>query len=150
MAIIENVTNYPTLKAGAYQAVLYGEELLAELLARQRFSVRKDSECHSQLRQCLVYCIHETSVPNRKILLNRNYKPIGSSVPSGGPYADYDVEVSRHVHLTEEQVRQFGTPRCPGFLYLDDTKPWLSRKLAERYLSEVSRLKGLLHANAGQ
>jgi len=77
----------------------------------------------------------------KQILVNRNYKPVGTKSKEWVEYEDY---AHLHSRLNDAQMKSF-SPRIksPGFIFNDGCAPWHSRKDAEAYLA---RLKLLLLA----
>ena len=92
------------------------------------------------------YVIHETNIPDTYILVNRNYKPLGSNQPTHGDYAVYEDFKNLHVCLTPTQVASVVSPGHTHGLFGDGNPPWSGRKAANAYLSRLQALHSHLTA----
>lgn len=96
------------------------------------------------LRRDLLYFIHDTSLPGTQVLLNRNYKPLGSNLPDCRTWVHYEDYPQAHVHLTPEQIAEVVVPPYDRGLFGDGCQPWRSREDALAYLARLKRLHHLL------
>lgn len=93
------------------------------------------------LRRDLPYALHPLRAAGRVILVNRNYKPCGSSALD---FADYEGWPAHHCDLTEAEVHMV----CPRAwrLFNDGNPPWASRAHASAYVERLGALRALLAA----
>lgn len=129
----------------AVAAIENAMALVENKLAKPRFNrPRGDSPEYLEMRRDLPYCIHETSNPGTWILVNRNYKPLGSNIKTGGERVDYDQVKNMHVQLSPDIVSKMSSTLGQGYIFNDGGYPWASRKLAEDYLNRLRWLHSLL------
>lgn len=114
--------------------ILIGRALLADYLARPRYRIRRNSEDFQKMRQFLLYVIHPTEIPDVYIALNRHYKPLGHTRQE---WVVYGEMVDFHM-AKPDWLRPQKTGIIPVFL--DHNAPWISRKYANMYLSELDKL----------
>jgi len=125
----------------ATEAVTHAIASLNSALSAPRYSVRGPSRAYYEMRRDMPYFIHETSLPDTYVLVNRNYKPLGSNQPTGGDWAKYEDFTNLHVRLTPDQIASVVSPGYSHGLFGDGNPPWSGRKAAKAY---VVRLEGLL------
>lgn len=131
----------------AREAVGHAIQYLEALLAKPRFIVPKgESRVYLELRRDMPYCIHETSLPSVQILVNRNYKPLGSNSHAHDNYVKYEEYPGGHVALTREQISAVVSPRRTDSLFGDENPPWRNREAATAYLERLKALSALLTA----
>ena len=96
-------------------------DLLLIALSSKRFFYPNNSKIYELIRRDIPYCMHETSVKDTQILLNRNYKPIGSNLKNGEPLVNYDKVSNLHINLTKEQLLSISynhSPQCIVYEFL--------------------------------
>ncbi|MBX3664981.1 MAG: hypothetical protein KF834_04790 [Burkholderiales bacterium] len=123
---------------GVQRAITLLEEIMFDPNAwrkRDKISVE-----HYWLRRDLPYVFHKTEIKGTRILLNRNYKPIGSNQPTGGQWARYEDFQNSHVSLSDEQIQSLVEDGRTA-LFSDGSVPWKGKKEAGNY---VARLRMLL------
>lgn len=120
-------------KAAAY----YGLRTLINV-PRTRYPMRVNTGLYHRLRRDLVYVIHDVALPNTQILVNREYKPLGSNMLDG--WARYEDYPHLRVHLTPKQIAAVCAPCTPGALFDDGCPPWQSPSDAKAYLDRLKRL----------
>ncbi len=126
----------------AAEAVAHAITYLEAVLAERWKSIKGESETYNLMRRDFPYAIHRTEVGGTFILVNRNYKPIGSNLETGSPRVRYEDFPNLHVRLTPGQMRSVG---CDSENYLFGGRaPWDSRQEAEIYLYKLRELHGLL------
>ncbi|MDP3191039.1 hypothetical protein [Rhodoferax sp.] len=84
----------------AVEAVIYAIVSMESVLSVARYSLRGPSIGYYKMRSDMPYIIHATTISNTYILVNRNYKPLGSNQPTGGDDVMYEDFTNLHVHLT--------------------------------------------------
>lgn len=130
--------------ANAAEAVDHAIMSLSALLSAPRYSVRQSPETYAKLRRDLPYVIHTTGMQGKYILVNRNYKPVGSNSPAHENWVDYDKYNNLHIRVTPEQIASVVTPGHEFGLFADENPPWISRNFAEAYLHRLQKLLAFL------
>ncbi|MGZ5118893.1 MAG: hypothetical protein ACXWCY_26880 [Burkholderiales bacterium] len=120
------------VRAGISHAVAY----LESLLQRWR-KVTPRGQIDQQMRRDLPYVIHKTSVEHTYILVNRDYKPIGSTASDFVRYEDYP---NCQLNLTREQIERVVSPGYTSGLFGDGDPPWASKSDARAYLARLQTL----------
>lgn len=140
-----NVPDIFALYASAGDAVDHAIAVLSAELAKARFAVGKgETKLYLELRRDLPYMIHETSLSGVKILVNRNYKPLGNASRTGQDWDDYAAATSMHVHLTDEQIRSVQSPSRERSMFGDGNPPWHGRREAAEYRERLVKLRSYL------
>lgn len=96
------------------------------------------------MRNHLPYRMHETGMEGQWLLVNRQYKPVGSNRPNA--WADHAAIKALHFTLDAEVAAGVSHPdhvRSQG-LYGDGSTPWSSRADAKGYLERLKRLLAAL------
>ncbi len=93
------------------------------------------------MRRDLPYVIHDTESPGTQILVNRKYKPVGSTAED---FVNYEEFTNLHVRLTEDQIRSVACPSHERGLFGDASAPWHERSNATDYLTRLKALHKLL------
>ena len=132
---------------GAAEAVAYAVVSMESALSVARYSFRGPSRGYYEMRRDMPYIIHETAIPDTYILVNRNYKPLGSNQPTGGDHATYEDFANLHVRLTPEQIASVVSPGYSHGLFGDGNPPWSGRKAANAYLARLRVLHHHLSAS---
>ena len=126
----------------AADAVAHAITYLETVLAERWKAIKGVSQTYMLMRRDFPYVIHRTEVDGTFILVNRNYKPIGSNIETGSTHVRYEDCPNLHVRLTMGQMRSIG---CDSENYLfGGWAPWDSRQVAEIYLYKLRGLHGLL------
>ena len=100
-----------------------------------------------KMRRDLLYFIKQLDAPGTtQILLNRQYKPLGSTIAGTIYSVRYENYPQLHVHLTQAQIIEASTWPGSSALFHDGTQPWLARREAEAYLRRLRRLYELVDA----
>jgi hypothetical protein len=124
--------------------VAYAITWLSELLARPSFNVKIGGTRYTELRCYLPYIIHDTDLDGTQILVNREYKPVGSATPRFGPLANYEEHVNLHVRLSPQQIQSVVSPPHMRGLYGDENPPWRKKSDAKAYMERLKRLHAIL------
>lgn len=142
----DNVEDLSRQFGSALSAVDYAIGYLAALLARPRFKIWSTSMAYFEMRSWLPYRIHETSVPDRWILVNRVYKPVGRPRSKDDDWAVYEDYPNLFVGIDTERWTEVCDPDHlrSGGIFGDGSIPWHSRDLAQAYLDRLSALRKLL------
>lgn len=141
------ITDLPSVTQSyksAADAVAHAITYLEALLAERWKAIKGESQTYNLMRRDCPYAIHRTEVDGTFILVNRNYKPIGSNIETGSTHVRYEDCPSLHVRLTPGQMRSVG---CDSENYLFGGRvksPWDSRQDAEIYLEKLRGLHGAL------
>jgi hypothetical protein len=103
-------------------------------LIRKKLSMTKNP-----LRIDLPYCL-ERIESGRFILLNRDYKPIGSSA-NAFPVRPIALEIAGLTPKTAASISVTGDPDCgPIYLFNDGSAPWLGHSELLAYERRLARL----------
>lgn len=101
------------------------------------------------LRPYIPYLVHETETPGTYILVNRDYRPLGTNWSNMVDYSAY-----KHMHISHAEVAQIRphyfhfqgwANSVDGNFFMDDTAPWISKENAKAVLA---RLESLISALA--
>ena len=139
---IEDLPDISRSHISAAEAVAHAVAFMESALSVARYSFREPSRGYYEMRRDMPYIIHNIAVPGTYILVNRNYKPLGSNQRAGGVYATYEDFANLHVRLTPEQIASVVSPGYSHGLFADGNPPWSGRKAANAYLA---RLRVLHH-----
>jgi len=131
--------------ASAAEAVRYAVQNLAIALAGSRCPSRCNSWTYYEWRRDLPYFIHDSGLPNTQILVNREYKPLGSNLSAGLAWTRYEEFPNLHVRLSARQIDQVRLVPYPSSLFGDGSAPWLGRYEAKAYLQRLIRLLEILN-----
>lgn len=143
------ITDFPDIShrhKSAADAVAHAIRYMESALSVVRYSLRRPSPSYFEMRRDMPYIIHGTAIPGTYILVNRNYKPLGSNKPTGGDHAIYEEFMNLHVRLTPEQIASVASAGHSHGLFGDSNSPWSGRKAANAYLSRLRVLHGVLSA----
>jgi hypothetical protein len=88
----------------AEHAVINAIDLILLALSSKRFFFPSNSNIYKLMRRDIPYSIYDTSIAEKKILLNMNYKPLGSNLESGERLVNYNAFQKLQVNLTENQL----------------------------------------------
>lgn len=144
---IENFPDISRHHNSAAEAVAYAIASMESALSVARYSLRGPSRGYYEMRRDMPYIIHETAIPGTYILVNRNYKPLGSNQPTRGDHAVYEDFKNLHVRLTPEQIASVASPGHMHGLFGDGNPPWSGRKVANAYLTRLRVLHTHLSAS---
>ncbi len=129
---------------GPAQAIEKAIEIMEELLARPRWK-RVEGVEYFKLRCYLPYALHATKEEGVRILLGRNYKPLGHNGKSKHPHVDYKEYTNLHIRASSKALEFLGMDdsiKVIGF-YGDGNTPWRNRKCAKAYLKRLQNLQFL-------
>ena len=127
---------FPTARNAVAHAL---KDMEAALSARPYRA--KSGTLYYEMRCDMPYVIHATKMPGVQILVNRNYKPLGSNEPTGGQHLDYEDYPNAHVRLTMEQIAKVVSTGRDNALFGDENPPWMGNRQAKAY---ADRLRCLL------
>jgi hypothetical protein len=113
-------------------------------LSQARYRVHPKSVAYFEMRTWLPYTLEATELPNRHILLGRDYKPLG--MVQKKDWVDYTAFTNLHVVAKPQEVElilpaRYGENEMSWF-YGDS--PWHSREAAERYLRRLLKFRAWL------
>jgi len=139
-----DLSNRSKYYKNASEAIEYAQSSLDRIMSGR--SPKGDIDPYNLLEmECnLPYVIHETKTPNTFILVNRQYKPVGSNHPTGGKWEIYKDFANLHVKLTSEQLNLVVYPGGSNVLFVDGFSPWHNNKTAKAYLKRLKTLNQLL------
>lgn len=142
------VTDLPNLAQShnsAADAVAHAIGYLETVLGKRWKRIDVDSETYNILRRDCPYVIQETTSEGTFILMNRNYKPLGSNLETGSPRVKYENYPNLHVRLTPDQIKWVTGHPSASYLFGEQVNPpWASRADAEKYLAKLRELYGML------
>ncbi len=125
----------------AAEAVQHAIIDLKAVLTAPRYKYKVGSHTYLEKRRDMPYVISDiSSMPGAQILVNRQYKPVGSNLPTGAPFVEYEDYPNLHTHLTAEQIAKVVSPGHERGLFGDVNAPWAGRKEAEAYLRRLWQL----------
>lgn len=131
--------------ANAKIAVEHAINALNAILKKPRFSINPgESKIYLELRRDLPYAVHSLSFKEAKILLNRNYKPLGNPSKTGKNWVDYEKFNNMHIKLTAEQIFSIVPFESEVRFFGDNNSPWISRVHASNYIVRLEKLFMLL------
>src|SRR5579862_354749 len=93
----------------ARDAVEHALKDIEAALSSTRYQ-RKKGGVYYEMRRDMPYVIHATKTPGVQILVNRNYKPLGSNEPTSGQFLDYEEFPNAHVRLSSDQIAKVVSP----------------------------------------
>lgn len=93
------------------------------------------------MRNHLLYALHPTAKPDIYIMVNRNYKPIGSSAESGFPHDDYEAFPNLHVRLTQKQIQSVAISQVDGVYYVFNGQIWESKSAGRECVERMLKLR---------
>lgn len=127
-------------------AVVFSKDYVASLLKQPLFKGERESPVSVEMRCWLLYSVHLVAEgSDKRILLNRYYKPVGRTSRAFVNYEDFRV---LHIWPTPDQLRVFSNrEEDSGYLYADANAPWVSRAHAVAYVERLECLERLLRAN---
>lgn len=128
----------------ATDALNFAISSLESALAVSRYSFNGVTRPYLEMRRDMPYCIHGTPIPGTQILVNRNYKPLGNNIETGGEHSKYEDFINLHVRLTNNQIAAVADRGQSSYLFGDENPPWCSRAAAKAYLKRLVLLRGLL------
>jgi hypothetical protein len=126
--------------ASPREALRVAVSQLEMALAGAYLRTRRD-ETIAKFHRDLPYAIKNTELPGVQILVNRQYKPLGSSAVFG--WAIYEHYPNLHVRLTPSEIRRVCLP-WDGYLFDDGCPPWRGRKEAQAYLTRLRWLEEIV------
>ncbi len=145
-----NITDLPDISenhSSASEAIEFAITNLEVALSASKFSFKNANCGYYELRRDMPYVIHGTSIENTYILVNRNYKPLGSNKATAFDYVRYEDYTNLHVRLTKQQISSVVSPPHESGLFGDSNPPWSSRANAKAYLVRLQSLHTLINAN---
>jgi hypothetical protein len=141
---IADLTDISGLHRSAADAVAHAINSLVRTLAQRRYWVRPGSQLELEMRRDMPYVIHDTNFPGTQILVNREYKPVGSNVPYLGAWSRYEDLPNLHAHLSPGEIASAVHPGHDSALFEDGDGPWVGRRQAGAYLDRLRRLHNVL------
>lgn len=145
MSTSSNHSDISATHLSAVNAIDHAIEFLSAELKKQRFVVPSgESTLYLEMRRDLPYAIHETEIQGTQILVNRNYKPLGSSLRTGEGWVVYEAATNGHVQLTPEQIASLVSPRQIRNLFGEEGAPWCGRRHASEYIDRLRSLRDCL------
>lgn len=144
-----NITDLPDISEGhssVSEAVAFAISNLEIALSASKFSFKNANRGYYELRRDMPYIIHDTSIENTYLLVNRNYKPLGSNKATATDWVKYEDFTNLHVRLTKQQISSLVSPPHEYGLFGDGNPPWSSRANAKAYLARLKSLQLLINA----
>ncbi len=124
--------------ASAANAVDFAIAYVEGILSQPRFQLSTKSIAYWEMRHWLPYGAIGVNGTTH-ILVNRSYKPQGSTSES---HAEYEEFPQLWLQLKGDSWRSFVHPTASQpFLFNDGCPPWRSRKNAEAYLERLKELR---------
>jgi hypothetical protein len=124
----------------AHEGVVHAVSFMRTALSTSRFSIPRGSDRHLEMRRDLPYVIHTTNSLTQRILVNREYKPLGNPGTNASHWVKYEDWNSMHVSLSLDQIASVVSQGLEHGLYADGNQPWSSRRDAEAYLRRIELL----------
>lgn len=126
----------------ADEAVRYGMHRVRRAIDQKNFDMLYDERESLEMYMYLPYAIHPAAIPDQYIVLNRNYKPLGSNAEQWVKYEDFP---NRLVHIPAElfeKLRRFET-QC-AYFFPEKSAPWDSREAARAYVKLAEEIWWLI------
>lgn len=130
--------------ASAREAVGHSIQWLSALLDKPGFNVKSGGRIYLSMRRDFPYVLHDTDIEGTQILVNREYKPVGSPIPHSGPWANYEEFTNLHVRLSPSEIKSVVSAPHERGLFGDGNPPWRKKSYAKDYLERLRRLYALL------
>lgn len=143
---IENLQDLSRAHGSALEALKHAIRDLRASLSAPRFKVKAGGHIWLEMRRDMPYVMMTFDESGRRILVNRQYKPVGSNVPTGGKWAEYEDFPEAHLTLTNEQVKHAVSPGRDFGLFGDEDPPWGNRRHAKSYLDRLLVLREMAEA----
>ena len=141
----QEIVDISASHASAREGVEHAIKLMKQALAKERYVIPKgETKAYLEMRRDIPYFIHETEIQGTQILVNRNYKPLGSNARTAEDWVKYEDVKNMHVSLTEEQIASIVSSGRRRGLFGDENAPWFGRREAEAYLERLQKLVSLL------
>lgn len=139
-AVIDDISKNHT---NAAAAVDFAIDYMKTALSAKRYSYKgkNNQPRYDEMRRNILYCIHYTSIQNTQILLNRNYKPLGSNSKD---WIIYEQFKNLHIELTDIQIETVSEKNAFRCLFQDYNPPWSNRYNAKEYLNRLIEFRKLL------
>ena len=119
-------------------------ELRPAIYGTNQYWRKERGSVYWHLRRDLPYAIQNTDLPGVQILVNRQYKPLGSTVAlrctDENVWAIYEHYPHLHVRLTPAEIHRICLP-WDGYLFNDGCPPWRGRKEATEHLTRLCWLE---------
>lgn len=125
----------------ALDAVNHAVDWMESLLVKPSYSVRGSSKLFHLMRRDLPYRMHAMNLPNTRILVNREYKPVGCPKNNDVVYEEY---TNIHICLSNDQINQIRLPGTADALFDDGSAPWDGKIKAKSYMRRLLDLQSLL------
>jgi hypothetical protein len=122
-------------------AVDFGLAYVEGLLAQPRFRLSTKSVAYWEMRLWLPYGANRIE-GDTFILVNRHYKPVGSTTKDHVDYRTYP-HLSLRLHGDSWRAFSHRTAEQP-FLFNDGCPPWATRQDAEAYLGRLAEMRRLI------
>lgn len=132
----------------AKNSVEYAIAYMQALLQRPRYKVHSSSIAYREMRSWLPYRVHETATPDKWILVNREYGPVGMLKTE--KWLEYEDFTNVQILATNDEVAALSHPnyKSSGGIFGDGSSPWVSRKDAQAYLDRLQVLHAFIDRNA--
>lgn len=127
-------------------ALDYAIAYMSALLHVPRYRVASGSPAKWEMRCWLPYglgCVADSA--DTRILVNRNYKPVGYTSDAFVRYQDFpDLHVRLPAKRLAQDAQAAGVTNAAGFFYDDGNPPWHSRGDAVAYREKLRRFRATL------
>lgn len=144
---LAEINDHSRIHRSPIEALNFAINALESALAVSRYSFRGVTRPYLEMRRDMPYAVHETSIPGTQILVNRNYKPLGSNIGTGAEYLRYEDFSNLHVQLTNNQIATVANHGKGVYLFGDENPPWSGRSAAKAYMKRLVILHGLLEVS---
>jgi hypothetical protein len=96
------------------------------------------------LRRDLPYVLQRMQKSDLRILVNRQYKPVGCNLLDSGKWVRYEDYPNLHFQLSDAEVASVVCPPYDSGLFGDGCQPWYEREDAVAYLDRLRDVHELL------
>ncbi|MEJ1959762.1 MAG: hypothetical protein WDM70_10355 [Nitrosomonadales bacterium] len=146
---ITDLKDYSKCYSNPTEAISASIRLMEVELSNPRFKIinnYKKIPIYWELHRDLLYVVRNTSLRNKYILLNRQYKPLGSNIRDGGEEVNNDAFDNLHAHIPQIKFMRLANhtlgDKSDGiFLFGPSNSPWNNRACAESYLERLKMLR---------
>jgi hypothetical protein len=125
------------------EAIRYAVQSLKKSLPASRHPISFTSRRYNEMRRDMPYAIQSVSDSTAHILVNRNYKPLGSNKRTADR-VDYDTFKNLQVSLPLEKFNVAILPGTKANFFDDESAPWLGQVEANQYFQRLLELQSCL------
>jgi hypothetical protein len=127
-------------------AIRYAVESLKKSLPASRHPISLTSRRYNEMRRDMPYAIQSVSDSTTHILVNRNYKPLGSNKRTADR-VDYDNFKNLQISIPLEKFNVAILPGTEAHFFDDKSAPWVGQVEATEYFQRLLELQNCFAEN---